>query len=313
MAEVRWGVIGAGDVCERKSGPPLYRVQRSQLTLVHRRDRERGEDFARRHAGRYVETLAELVESPEVDAIYVASPHELHAEHTIRALQAGKHVLVEKPMALSADDCRSMIEASRKANRSLGVAYYRRGYPSIIRLKKLLGESVVGPVSRMSINSEFPTSHRLDLVHYLLGNIDSVRLVPGSTTGYRFERSAGKIQVRSGDAVTTLTDTWTETGMREELLIRGSEGVVHLTDLKGGRIVVEKGTDRDQIDVEGLPFTHWGLIENFVAHLLDGERLLCDGPEGRRSTVVLDALGEADAALGEADEGSAETWYPITY
>ncbi|MFW6291017.1 MAG: Gfo/Idh/MocA family protein [Spirochaetota bacterium] len=86
MKTVRWGIIGAGDVCERKSGPPLYKVDRSELVLVHRRDRTAGEDFARRHAGRYVGSVDELLASEEIDALYVATPHALHAEQIIAAV-----------------------------------------------------------------------------------------------------------------------------------------------------------------------------------------------------------------------------------
>lgn len=118
--QVRWGIIGAGDVCERKSEPPLYEIERSELAAVHRRDREQGEDFVRRHSGRYVGSMNELLAADDVDAINVASPHKLHAEQSISALEAGKHVLVEKPMALSASECAEMIEAARSAGRSLG-------------------------------------------------------------------------------------------------------------------------------------------------------------------------------------------------
>ncbi len=324
MNRVRWGVVGAGDVCERKSGPPLYRVDRSQLVLVHRRDRQAGEDFARRHAGRYVASLGDLVDSDEIDAVYVASPHALHAEHTIAALEAGKHVLVEKPMALSAADCTRMIDAAAAANRSLAVAYYRRGYPSIGRVRELTDAGTIGTVTAMSVNGQFPTSHRLDLVHYLVGDVEAVRLVPGSGDGYRFERKAGHIEARArtrgaapddAPVLVTLSDSWGETGVPEALVVRGTHGVVHLADLKGGAIsvrgsddaaVAAGGTSRpaEHIDTGGLPFTHWGLVENVVAHLLDGAPLLCDGVEGRKSTVVLDALAAAEA------DGTHE-WRPV--
>jgi predicted dehydrogenase len=296
---VRWGVIGAGDVCERKSGPPLYQVEGSRLVLVHRRDAPAGEEFTRRHAGRYVANLDELLSSPEIDAVYVASPHALHAEHTIAAIEAGKHVLVEKPMALNQDDCTAMIQAAAGAGRSLAVAYYRRGYPSIRRIKALLEEDTIGQVTALSINNEFPTSHRLDLVHYLLGDVAEIRTVPGGSEGYRFERPAGRIELHTAGAAgvpvtITMADTWTETGMPESLLITGERGRIHLSDLKRGALTVIHGDRQEYLDTGGLPFTHTGLIENVVAHLTGGVPLLCDGIEGRKSTVLLDALAGAE-------------------
>ena len=328
MNRVRWGVVGAGDVCERKSGPPLYRVDRSELVLVHRRDRQAGEDFARRHAGRYVASFEELVGSDEIDAVYVASPHALHADQSIAALEAGKHVLVEKPMALSAADCTRMVDAAVAADRSLAVAYYRRGYPSIGRVRELADAGTIGTITGMSVNGQFPTSHRLDLVHYLVGDVEAVRLAPGSADGYRFERKAGHIEARarsrgagSDDApvLVTLSDSWGETGVPEALVVRGEHGVIHLADLKGGAITVNPpdgatsspgaaddaaSRPAEHIDTGGLPFPHWGLVENVVAHLLDGAPLLCDGVEGRKSTVVLDALAAAEA------DGTHE-WRPV--
>jgi predicted dehydrogenase len=157
----------------------------------------------------------------------------------------------------------------------------------------------------MSLNGQFPTSHRLDLVHYLLGDIESVRMLSGNDDGFRFERSAGRIQARvrlGGDlrATVTMSDTYTETGMPEALILHGEAGTIHLTDLKGGSMTVTRtgpdgSADLERIETGGLPYTHWGLIENYVAHLIDGTPLLCDGSEGRKSTVALDALAEAEA------------------
>jgi predicted dehydrogenase len=298
-------MIGAGDVCERKSGPPLYRIPGSELVLVHRRNREAGPEYCRRHAGRYEPSLDALLASDEIDAVYVASPHDMHADHSIAALEAGKHVLVEKPMATSAADCARMVEAAKRAGRSLGVAYYRRGYRSVQRVREIVTSGAIGAPRRMSVNSEFPTSHRLDLVHYLLGRITAVRALPGGSQGYRFERMAGRIEARVAAATVTMSDTWTETGMPEALVIEGESGSIHLHDLKGGSLTVtstpETAADTSNATIPhkpparheelgGLPWTHWGLIENFVAHLQTGAALLCDGAEGRRSTVILDAL-----------------------
>lgn len=306
MQSVRWGIIGAGDVCERKSGPPLYELPGSELVLVHRRDRTAGEDFCRRHAGRYVASLDELVASKEIDAVYVASPHALHAEHTIVALDAGKHVLVEKPMATSAADCDRMIESAERAGRSLAVAYYRRGYPSVQRVRELVLAGEIGRPTRISINNEFPTSHRLDLVDYLLGPVTAVRPVPGGSSGYAFERLAGRIEAQvqrvsppgapaeTGVVTVRMADTWTETGMPEALVLEGEHGTIHLWDLKGGSLsMINANGSRTHEACGGLPWTHWGLMENFVAHVRTGESLLCDGADGRRSTVILDALAAA--------------------
>ena len=300
MNEVRWGVLGAGDVCDRKSGPPLHQVQNSTISLVHRRNAAAGRAFADRFDGaRYVSDPETFFDSAEVDAVYVATPHDLHHAHTLRALKAGKHVLVEKPMAITVDECDEMIRAAREADRSLGVAYYRRGYPSILKIRELLETNAIGTPESMSLNNEFPTSHRLDLVHFLLGDLRKVMVNKIAEGVYSPEDTIQKI---SGETISgariSMANGWVETGMPEALRVVGSEGELYLQDLKKGEITLRRGARTEQIPVSGLPYPHWGLIENFVRHVLDGERLLCDGTTGRKSTVVLDVLLAVEPGSG---------------
>jgi predicted dehydrogenase len=292
MDTVRWGVIGAGDVCERKSGPPLHQVKNSAITLVHRRDEPAGRAFAARFDGaRYVSDPDTFFDSDEIDAIYVATPHDLHHAHTVRALKTGKHVLVEKPMAMSTPDCDEMIRAAKKADRSLGVAYYRRGYPSIQKIRELIDERAIGTPESMSLNNEFPTSHRLDLVHFLLGDLRRVMVNKIAEGVYSPEDTVQKIRGETvGGAQISMATGWVETGMPEALRIVGSDGELYLQDLKGGEITLKLGARTEQLPMPGLPYAHWGLIDNFVKHLTAGVPLLCDGPAGRKSTAVLDAL-----------------------
>src|SRR5436189_4960964 len=99
---IRWGVIGAGDVVDYKSGEPLYTTPGSKLVAVMRRNAEKAADFARRHhIPRWYTSVDELLADPEINAVYVASPHGFHAEHSIAAAKAGKIVLCEKPMGTS--------------------------------------------------------------------------------------------------------------------------------------------------------------------------------------------------------------------
>lgn len=303
---IRWGVIGAGNVCEHKSGPPLYKLPNSSLAAVHRRDADAARSFIERHGhGGFAERIDDLLQSPNVDAVYVATPHHLHAEQTLRALQAGKPVMVEKPMAVSTAECDAMIQAADEARLPLGVAYYRRGYPAIQRLRELIRNEAAGPVRSASFNNEFPTSHRLDLVHYLFGDIAEARILPGKNDPYSFESTIDRFEVRTrGGATVSMMTGWTETGMPEAIQVNGESGRLYLADLKQGRLIIENENSRELHECGTLPFTHWGLFDNFNRHLLDGEPLLCDAVEGRKSTVILDCLQEIKTP-GE--------WVPVSY
>jgi predicted dehydrogenase len=280
MNEVRWGVIGCGNVCERKSGPPLYGVPGSRLIGVTRRNAERGRDFARRHGPcRYYDSIPALLAEPSINAIYIATPPGFHCVHTLAAARAGKHVLVEKPMARETRECDAMIAACRQAGVSLGVAYYRRCYPSIVRVQELLTTGAIGTPRTIRINAEFPLSHRLDLVHFFFG--DMVRV---------FARAAGagfELHTFNATGVEAILPVgWRETGAPEQVEITGTTGRIEVTDLKGGHLMVRDRPER----CAQLPATHWGLIENFVAHVTGQLPLACDVVAGRKSSVILDLV-----------------------
>jgi len=297
MEHVRWGVVGAGHVCENMSGPPLYLVAHSSLELVHRRNREEGEEFVIRHGkGRYVDSFSELVQSSDIDAVYIATPTELHEEQAIGALEAGKHVLVEHPMALGSESCERMLRAAGKAKRKIGVALYRRGYPSVEKVKTVVQSGLIGTPIAASVNDEFPTSQRIDLMRYLMGEIAeiSLRAVDASHIGPDTASPLLCLMTRKGIPL-TMSSCWTETGMPEGLLIEGDQGIVHLQDLKGGEILViaRGGEEKISLSVPGLPFSHWGIVENFVAALTADVPLLCSGEDALSLARIMEAVSRA--------------------
>ena len=145
---IRWGIIGCGDVCEVKSGPSLQKARGSRLVAVMRRNGALAEDFGRRHGvPRWYSDAARLVNDPEVDAVYVATPPDAHHDYTRLAAQAGKPVYVEKPMARSAHECDRMIAACAEAKQKLFVAYYRRALPRFVKARELLADGAIGQLT----------------------------------------------------------------------------------------------------------------------------------------------------------------------
>ena len=150
--EVRWGILGVGDVCEVKSAPAMNLVQGSRLVAVMRRNARLAEDYARRHGvpGWFSDADA-LFNSPEVNAIYIATPPDAHHDLSIRAFAAGKPVYVEKPMARTFAECQQMITASEATGLPLYVAYYRRTLPHFVRIRELLHAGAIGDVRHVRI------------------------------------------------------------------------------------------------------------------------------------------------------------------
>lgn len=169
MDTVSWGIIGCGNVCEKKGGPPLYETPRSRLVAVTRRDSRKGQNFVTRHGtGEYLPTVESLLDRDDINAVYVASPNELHHEHACAALKRGKHVLVEKPPAMNGNLVRDMIRTTRDNGVALQVAYYRRFYPAMAEVKRMIADGAIGRVVSLYVNDTFPFSHRVDLAFALL-------------------------------------------------------------------------------------------------------------------------------------------------
>jgi predicted dehydrogenase len=152
MNKIKWGILGCGDVTEIKSGPAFNLVPNSELVAVMRRDAVKAEDYAKRHGvPKWYGNADDLINDPVVNAIYVATPPNAHAELTIKALKAGKPVYVEKPMALNFEECQHMIQASEKYNTPLFVAYYRRALPGFLKVKELVENGSIGKVRLVNL------------------------------------------------------------------------------------------------------------------------------------------------------------------
>ncbi len=144
---IHWGIIGCGNVTELKSGPAFNKVANSSLVAVMRRDASLAEDYAKRHAvPKWFSQAADLINDPLVNAIYIATPPKQHEEYAIAAMQAGKPVYVEKPMALDLAACRRMEQVSKETGVKLVVAHYRRALPLFIRVKELLDQKAIGDI-----------------------------------------------------------------------------------------------------------------------------------------------------------------------
>lgn len=145
MDEINWGIIGCGDVAERKSGPAFQQVENSNLVAVMRRNAAKAADFAARHkVPKWYSSSDALLNDPEVNAVYVATPPSTHEAYAIAALEAGKHVYLEKPMAVDSESADRIL---KKASKSLGrivIAHYRRELLPFKKVKELLEAGSIG-------------------------------------------------------------------------------------------------------------------------------------------------------------------------
>ncbi|QQX56647.1 Gfo/Idh/MocA family protein [Pseudomonas chlororaphis] len=202
MRPVRWGMIGCGSVTERKSGPAFYKAPGSALVAVMGRRLEAVRDYAARHGiARFYTDAQALIDDPEVDAVYIATPPDSHHAYSLQVAAAGKHCCVEKPMALNAGQSLEMQQVFQQAGLHLFVSYYRRSLPRFQQVRQWLRDGRIGEVRHLSWTlTKAPSeadrngglnwrtdpriagggyfadlaSHGLDLFQYLLGDITEV-------------------------------------------------------------------------------------------------------------------------------------------
>ncbi len=204
---LNWGIIGIGNVCEKKSGPAYQKTEGFNLKAVMRRDLDKAKDFAKRH---HIETYSNnadaIINDPEIDAVYIATPPNSHLEYALKVAEAGKICCVEKPMAVTFEECETMLSVFKKKDTPLFVAYYRRSLPRFEQIKTWIDQKEIGDVRHihweltkpaneidLSENYNWRTdksialggyfddlaSHGLDFFHYVLGDVESV---DGQTT-----------------------------------------------------------------------------------------------------------------------------------
>jgi 1,5-anhydro-D-fructose reductase (1,5-anhydro-D-mannitol-forming) len=292
VTNLRWLVVGIGDITRKRVIPAILTEPRSELYGVVTRDPAKAAAYPRAQVWT---SLNDALTDPAVDAVYVASPVALHAEQSIAALRAGKHLLCEKPVAMDYAQAQSMIAASREYPGVFGIAYYRRLYPKMRRARELIAEGAIGrPVLAQACNHGWleseergwlrdPSlagggplydsgSHRLDAFNFLFGKPSrATGLLSNVVHQLGVEDSATVIVDYESGARAVLDSRWNSRIVRDEFRVIGTDGEIELTPLNGPEL-------RHGGKVETLPAcanVHFPLIENFVAAVLDGGPLAC--------------------------------------
>ncbi|MDQ6531183.1 Gfo/Idh/MocA family oxidoreductase [Flavobacterium sp. LHD-85] len=152
---IKWGIVGLGNIaCQFASD--LLLIENAELTAVASRDLAKAEEFGGKfNASRIYNSYDLLFEDSEVEIVYIATPHNSHAELSIKALEKGKHVLCEKPMSLSYKDAQRMIEASKKYNVFFMEAFWTRFIPSVQDLLQKIGNGIIGDVNYIKADFAF--------------------------------------------------------------------------------------------------------------------------------------------------------------
>ena len=165
MKNLKWGFIGCGDVVVRKSGPAFSEVEGSSVVAVMSRHEQRVRTYAINHGvAKWYTDAQQLIDDPDVNAVYVATPPSSHATFATMAMKAGKPVYVEKPLAASYEDCARINSISERTGVPCFVAYYRRYLPYFLKVMQMVKDGLVGRV--LTVQVRFATPPReLDYGH----------------------------------------------------------------------------------------------------------------------------------------------------
>ncbi len=305
---------------EVKSGPGFQKAKYSQLVAVMRRNGALAKDYAERHGvPKWYDDANALINDPDVDAVYIATPPSSHKEHTLAVARAGKPVYVEKPMARSYAECVEMVAACRSAGTPLFVAYYRRALPRFLKVKALIESGAIGEVRFVTAtlyqkpapdeldprtlpwrvvpeiagggNFLDLASHTLDLLAYYFGPIQSAHGV-ASNQGqlYRAEDLVtGTFVFESGAQG---VGSWCFTAFRDYDMneIVGTRGKIAFSSFGVEPIVLTTADGVTEFAIAHPPHVQQPLIQTVVDELNGVGQCPSTGVTGARTSWVMDEM-----------------------
>lgn len=270
-------VIGCGKIAQVRHLPEYAANPNVRLAGYFDFNRQRAEEMAKKYGGKAYDSVEEILADPSIDAVSVCVANNAHAEISIAALNAGKHVLCEKPMAVTLKDCEAMVEASKRNKRFLMIGQNQRLAKAHVKAKKLLGQGVIGDVItfRTTFGHSGPETwsvdpgkaswffdkksaamgaladlgvHKTDLIQFLLG--ENVTAVTSRITTLDKRDADGNLigvddnavciyQMKSG-IVGTMTVSWTFYGREDNsTVLYGTKGIMRIYDDPVHSIVID--------------------------------------------------------------------------
>ena len=300
MKILQWGFIGCGEVTEMKSGPAFSEVEGSGVVAVMSRHEKNARSYAERHGiPRWYTDAQELIDDPDVNAVYIATPPSSHATFAIMAMKAGKPVYVEKPLAASYEDCARVNRVSEETGVPCFVAYYRRYLPYFQKVKDIIDQGVIGKTINVQIrfavppreldyekNGKLPwrlqpdiagggyfydlAPHQLDLLQHFFGVITEARGICANRGKlYQAEDSVSAcFEFESG---LPGSGSWCfvahDSAREDRIQIIGDQGSVSFSVFDYQPIKLHTSEGLQSIMVPNPPYVQYPIIKNVCEHL----------------------------------------------
>ena len=322
MKQINWGFIGCGEVTERKSGPAFNLVEGSRVVAVMSRSSEKASSYAQRHnIPRWHTDAQSLINDPEVNAVYIATPPSSHATYAIMAMKAGKPVYVEKPLAASYVDCQRVMRISRETGVPCFVAYYRRKLPYFDKVQELLLDGAIGKVVNVQIRFSVPprdldynstnlpwrvqrdiagggyfydlAPHQLDLLQEFFGPIVHVSGFSANRGGLYQTEDTVSASFAFQDGMPG-SGSWCfvghESARTDQIELIGEKGRICFSVFTYSPIVLQTSQGRQEITIPNPPHVQLPMIEEVVRHLQGNGTCTADCISATSVNWVLDRI-----------------------
>jgi predicted dehydrogenase len=320
--KLRWGVLGTARIV-RKTIPALQETKNGEVLAIASRSPEKAAEYAHKHGlpqayGSYESLLA----APDIDAVYIALPNALHLEWILKSLDAGKHVLSEKPLAMSAAECREIARKSAETGRKVLEGFMYRFHPRFEKLQELLAANMVGTLTFVHVAHSFDAGDEDNIRWYTgLGGgalfdtgcycVNISRMVTAQEPAqvaafgnYRDAKDGGRIDtsiagmLRFPGGATALFDTGVNLERRNYLEITGTQGRLYLDNplglLEEDSVLEEHHFGQETIYHKIKGENHFVRMgEHFADSILNGRPLRYDLTDATNNAQVLEALDKA--------------------
>ena len=315
---MKWGIIGTRGYAARSAIPGVKASKKGELVAVLGRDPDRTKEFAREHDVEVAATeLDEFLATPGLDVVWIVSPTFLHHPQGMAALKAGKHVLLEKPLATSATEAWELVQTATEAGVVLATGYQARYVPGHQLMKELIADGAIGDVTvartYYGVHRDGPPpewrqhrdearwgaladigTHHLDLLRMLLGEVADAHGLTGHQLGFETEDvGVATLRFESG-VLATLTATVNVWTMATRVEVHGTKGALVALDTNpAGAGTVTLITDRGELDITGdRPASIWAAQVDAIEAAAAGDDVsYATGEDGARNIEILERIG----------------------
>lgn len=314
---MNWLIVGAGDITNKRVAPAIDAEPTSKITAVCDTAAERAQQLGDKYSAKAYTNLDEALNDSDIEAVYIATPVNLHVPHAVKALAHDKNVLVEKPLALSYAQAQELVEAEKKSKGKCGVAYFRRLSPRYEMAEEMIRTGEFGQIVLMRITffswfnpepadpkywrvvpeksaggalSDMGT-HMFDVMIGLFGLPERVfARLETLTHPYKVEDSATIMMKYTDGPQVIASFNWNSKTWSHEFEIVGTEAKVKWHPYDGPNILKTVGRDIKDVPLPNHDNVHYPLIADFVSSIDQGKEPKVTAAEAAKTNLLLEAI-----------------------